>query len=349
MEFTTVDLFAGAGGLSLGFALAGGFEPVFAVEHDRAAAATFETNFAAAVYADDIENLDPATYPDADIVLGGPPCQGFSPLGRDRDPSSRAALNSLWRHYIAAVRHIRPAGFVVENVPQFLGSAQFAEFATLMAQDRFLRRYNVAHGVLDAADYGAAQHRRRAVIVAVKARNVPWPPAQTHGPQRESSGWRTVRSAIGDLPEEPTSAGPAINEDGTQDLHFGRNPTDVSLQRYRVIPPGGNRFDLARLRPDITPACWLNKPSGTTDVMGRMWWDRPAPTIRTEFYKPEKGRYLHPDLDRPITHREAARLQSFPDTFVFEGSKVCVARQIGNAVPPALAQAVAAHVRAALV
>ena len=82
--------------------------------------------------------------------------------------------------------------------------------------------------------------------------------------------------------------------------------------------------------------------------MGRLWWDRPAQTIRTEFYKPEKGRYLHPKADRPITHREAARLQSFPDTFIFEGTKIEIARQIGNAVPPLMARAIAQHIAEAL-
>ena len=134
-----------------------------------------------------------------------------------------------------------------------------------------------------------------------------------------------------------------MRPDGSQDLHIRRKPRSTSLQRYRAIPPGGNRFDLQRNRPDITPPCWLNKPTGTTDVMGRMWWDRPAPTIRTEFFKPEKGRYLHPEHDRPITHREAARLQSFPDSFIFEGTKTEIARQIGNAVPPVLAREIALH------
>jgi DNA (cytosine-5)-methyltransferase 1 len=99
-----------------------------------------------------------------------------------------------------------------------------------------------------------------------------------------------------------------------------------------------------RNRPDITPACWANKPTGTTDVMGRLWWDRPSATIRTEFFKPEKGRYLHPTANRVISHREASRLQSFPDSFVFEGKKIDIARQIGNAVPPLLGTALAKYV-----
>jgi DNA (cytosine-5)-methyltransferase 1 len=132
------------------------------------------------------------------------------------------------------------------------------------------------------------------------------------------------------------------------DWHIGRHPNPVSLERYRAVPPGGNRFDLQRNRPDITPRCWLEKPSGSTDLFGRLWWNRPSVTIRTEFYKPEKGRYLHPEADRPITHREAARLQSFPDDFVWMGSKIEVARQIGNAVPPLLGYAIARAVYAAL-
>jgi len=113
----------------------------------------------------------------------------------------------------------------------------------------------------------------------------------------------------------------------------------MSLARYKAVPPGGNRFDLQRNAPAITPACWIRKTSGGTDLFGRLWWDRPSVTIRTEFYKPEKGRYLHPDQHRPITHREAARLMGFPDDFHFCGNKVEVARQIGNAVPPPFAGA----------
>ena len=135
----------------------------------------------------------------------------------------------------------------------------------------------------------------------------------------------------------------------TPDLHIGRNPTQLSLDRYRHVPPGGGRFDL----PDhLLSRCWREKKTGTTDVMGRMRWDMPSLTIRTEFYKPEKGQYLHPQwdrdkpsrsVDRPITHFEAARLQSFPDSFGWCGSKIEIARQIGNAVPPMLAEALARH------
>ena len=341
----TVDLFAGAGGLSLGLHLADcGFTPVFAVEHDHAAAATFERNFGCDVFDGDIE-YGPE-YPEADVIIGGPPCQGFSPLGRDRDDESRADMNGLWKHYLDAVRTIRPKAFVIENVPEFQRSAQFEELLELLETDTELSSYTVAYGVLNAANYGVPQSRRRGILVAIRDPRspLPWPPPPTHGPASESGHpYVTVKDAIGDLPSRTRGTDPIINDDG-QHLHFGRRPLATSMERYQAIPPGGNRFDLMRNRPDITPACWLNKPTGTTDVMGRLWWDRPSATIRTEFFKPEKGRYLHPTANRVISHREAARLQSFPDWYIFEGTKIQIARQIGNAVPPLLGKAIADYV-----
>ena len=341
----TIDLFAGAGGLTKGFELAGrGFMAVFAVEIDPAAAATFKNNFDCLVRDDSI--VGDFRYPEAEVIVGGPPCQGFSPLGRDRDDFSRARLNELWQHYLSAVRQVQPEVFVIENVPEFQKSAQFARLLELMGEDRQLKKYGYAYGVLNAADYGVPQTRRRGIFMAVRGRRrVAWPPEPTHGPNSsEGRPYRTVRDAIGDLPMRTSGTEITVDGQGRQNLHFGRVPRPSSLERYRAIPEGGNRFDLARNRPDLLPRCWANKPTGTTDVMGRLWWDRPGFTIRTEFFKPEKGRYLHPEADRPITHREAARIQTFPDEFFFEGSKIEVARQIGNAVPPMLAKAIANHV-----
>ncbi len=341
----TVDLFAGAGGLSLGFHLSDlGYKPVFAVEHEPAAAATFETNFGCEVFAGDIE-LSPE-YPAADVIIGGPPCQGFSPLGRDRDDVSRAQLNGLWKHYLDAVRTLRPRAFVIENVPEFQKSEQFAELLHLLEVDTELSAYTPAYGVLNAADYGVPQMRRRGILVAIRDVDgeLPWPPTPTHGPQSEDDRpYVTVKQAFEGVPSRTRGTEPVTGE-REQHLHFGRRPRPVSLERYRTIPPGGNRFDLMERRPDITPDCWLRKPTGTTDVMGRLWWDRPSSTIRTEFFKPEKGRYLHPTANRVISHREAARIQSFPDDFIFEGTKIEIARQIGNAVPPLLGKAIAEYV-----
>ena len=342
-DIRTLDLFAGAGGLSLGFELADlGFRPVHAVEIEPAAARTFKRHFGCPVYDGPIEDLE--QFEKADVILGGPPCQGFSPLGRNRDDVSRAQLNELWQHFLRAVKQVKPKAFVIENVPEFQKSAQFAKLLELLDTDPELKKYGFSYGVLNAADYGVPQRRRRGILLAVRnLKTVPWPPPPTHGPESPGSvPFNTVRDAIGDLPVFPAST--EIGTSGSHlDLHLGRNARPMSLERYRSIPEGGNRFDLAANRPDLLPACWANKPTGTTDVMGRLWWDRPSVTVRTEFYKPEKGRYLHPVADRPITHREAARLQSFPDSFEFEGTKIQVARQIGNAVPPELATAIARH------
>jgi DNA (cytosine-5)-methyltransferase 1 len=331
-----IDLFAGAGGMTLGFVEAG-FDPVFAVEIDPSAAKTYEANFGCHVYKGPIEDVE--YFPPAQVIVGGPPCQGFSPLGRDRDADSRATMNELWREYLRAVRQVRPLMFVVENVPEFLKSAQFRVFEETCRDDELLSQYEIESRVLNAADFGVPQRRRRGFVIGSRIGKPSWPEVSNGQEAKPPRPYTSVREAIGDLPLVP---------DGIN-LHIGRNPTAKSIARYEAVPEGGNRFDLAANRPDLLPNCWKNKKSGTTDVFGRLWWDRPAFTIRTEFFKPEKGRYLHPQADRPITHREAARLQTFPDGFVFEGSKIEVAKQIGNAVPARLAAAIAREIRASLV
>jgi DNA (cytosine-5)-methyltransferase 1 len=329
--YRLIDLFSGAGGMTLGFHDAG-FKSIQAVEVDEAAARTYEANFGSSVVARPIQEVD--SFPEADVLIGGPPCQGFSPLGRNRDSRSKALLNRLWKEYVRALRQVRPAVFVIENVPEFVRSNQFKAFLATCRRDKFLAQYQVDYRLLNAADFGVPQRRRRGVVIASRAGSPRWP-EPAHGTSLFSSApYSTVRDAIGDLPLAP---------DG-RNWHIGRNPTPKSLQRYKAVPEGGNRFDLALNRPDLLPDCWRRKKTGTTDVFGRLWWDKPALTIRTEFFKPEKGRYLHPEADRPITHREAARLQSFPDDFIFEGSKIEVAKQIGNAVPPTLAYHVAVAV-----
>jgi len=256
------------------------------------------------------------------------------------------------------VERSRAKVFVMENVRQLLGSTEFYE---IKKEARKLG-FEISSALLCAANYGVPQERYRAFIIGMRGESpaIAFPPKKTHYNPSIINGrtilfdefsdeprpWCTVRDAIADLPEP---VGTEIRDvPGPLDLHFGRNPTAKSMKRYRAVPPGGNRFDLQKYAPEITPDCWIRKKSGGTDLFGRLWWDRPSVTIRTEFFKPEKGRYLHPEQHRPITHREAARLQSFPDDFVFRGNKVEIARQIGNAVPPLLGEAVARSVYALL-
>lgn len=242
--------------------------------------------------------------------------------------------------------------FVMENVPQLLNTTEHLAIIERANELGFL----TWSGVLIATDYSVPQSRKRAFIIGSRKANPAdyFPPLKTNidvnsKKQKDINVLKyvenplpiaTVRDAIANLP--PPEGTEIRDIEPPLDLHFGRTPTAKSLQRYKSIPEEGmNRFDLQRNAPELTPDCWIKKTKGGTDLFGRLWWDRPAFTIRTEFYKPEKGRYLHPAQHRPITHREAARLQTFPDEFVFTGSKIEIARQIGNAVPPKLAAEVA--------
>jgi DNA (cytosine-5)-methyltransferase 1 len=359
---TMIDLFAGCGGMTAGF-VRHDFKPVLAVEWNLHAAATYAANFGEDhTRWGDIDEVLKSDIPTADVVIGGPPCQGFSNLGSKDVNDPR---NKLWNSYLQVVERTRPKVFVIENVDRFRSSAEF-QLLLDEAKTGLISDYKLTHGLLLAADYGVAQRRTRTIVIGSRVGPIELPKT-THArlPKGDLHPWVTVRDRIRKLPERPSTTSlpdtrttffdeTVPGEFKWLDLHFGRNPRELSLQRYDCIPPGGGRFDL----PDeLLPDCWRNKPTGTTDVMGRMRWDAPSLTIRTEFFKPEKGQYLHPQWDpgkprkrvnRVITHLEAALLQDFPESFAWCGSKIEIAKQIGNAVPVGLASAVARTVHDAL-
>ncbi|MBW0010280.1 MAG: DNA cytosine methyltransferase [Pseudonocardiales bacterium] len=358
-----IDLFAGCGGMTAGF-VRHGFDPVLSVEWNLPAAATYAANFGEGhTYWGDIAALPDSAIPEADVVIGGPPCQGFSNLGsRDvNDPR-----NQLWKQYLRVVQHAHPQVFVIENVDRFMQSPQF-QLLRSEVDHGTIKDYELSYGLLLAADYGVAQRRLRTIVIGSRIGRIPLPtPTHAKVPSGALRPWTSVQERIARLPERPSTTelpeawttffGETVPGRFTGlDLHFGRKPRELSLMRYDCVPPGGGRFDL----PDeLLPNCWRNKATGTTDVMGRMRWDAPSLTIRTEFFKPEKGQYLHPQwepgnrrrrVNRVITHLEAALLQDFPDTFTWCGSKIEIAKQIGNAVPVGLASCIAAHLRLYLV
>lgn len=379
-KITIVDLFAGCGGLTQGFhefVAPGGqtspFQVLGAVELDAAAATTYAANFRAdmggteKIFAGDIKEWNPGDlHTDVDVILGGPPCQGFSALGK-QDPDD--PRNQLWRDYIRVVGKLRPKIFLIENVDRFQRSPEFTELRAATEPGGELADYHLRCTQLVAADHGVPQARKRTIVlathrdlVALHPERLPLThPTPTHekspDPQGTRLPWQTVTTIFG-TPRAPKSAlvptttelpkgrvtffGKAVpGPFRTDRLHIGRRPTELSRLRYAAIPPGGNRHDLP---PELSTKNWINHRSGSGDVMGRLHLDRPSVTIRTEFYKPEKGRYLHPWADRPITHYEAALLQGFPPDFLWCGSKAQIARQIGNAVPVGLARALAAEV-----
>ncbi|GAA4923856.1 DNA (cytosine-5)-methyltransferase 1 [Nonomuraea thailandensis] len=433
---TVVDLFAGCGGFTQGFhefrpngaeSLGPVFRSITAVEHNPAAAATYAANFGSLrtnpvgpdtrIHVGDIEKWEP-TEEDlhADVIIGGPPCQGFSALNRKKFGLER---NRLWEEFVRIVAEIRPKIFVIENVDRFLKSDEFQDLLKVIQPGGLLEHYRLAappgadpndspHGwadrfLLNSADYGAVQARRRAVVIGVRkdvgeVRDFRYPTA-SHVPLPKAKGGKRGQSS--DQQNLFDSSQPAywLPVDGvfiesgamrvrgtelpsrrvrfseiddyvpgvftTRDLHIRRNPQPLSRARYRAIPPGGNRNDLygkwytmdgngririfAEPKPEgvsthveyLSTESWDNHRTGTGDVMGRLRLGEPSVTIRTEFFKPEKGRYLHPTRHRPITHYEAARIQGFSVDFRWCGSKVEIAKQIGNAVPIPLGRAIA--------
>lgn len=370
-----IDLFAGCGGMTQGFAREG-FESTLAVEWDTAAAATYAANHDPSqthVISGDIADVKTEDIPQAQVIIGGPPCQGFSNLGLKELNDPR---NQLWREYMRFVRAAEPEIFVVENVDRFSKSPEF-QMLLAEADHGVLKGYELTHAVLNAADYGVAQRRKRTIVIGSRVGKIAMPaPSHAKDPVPDSGllPWRTLRDVIGGLPVDPaTTELPESVETyfgatfpGTfkgLDIHIKRRPMPKSLERYSYVPPGGGRFDVPT---DLLPRCWREKPTGTTDVMGRGRWDAPSVTIRTEFFKPEKGQYLHPQwepaagqdqnsrwikgdpqrsVDRVITHYEASLIQDFPPDYQWVGTKIQIARQIGNAVPGGLAQAIARHVK----
>lgn len=355
-----IDLFAGCGGMTAGF-VAEEYNPVLSVEFNLHAAATYAANYGEAhTVFGDIKSVKKREVPKAEVVIGGPPCQGFSNLGSKDITDPR---NQLWREYLRIVGIAKPDVFIIENVDRFLKSPEF-QLLLDEADNGSLKGYQLSSGHLNAADFGVAQRRIRTIVIGSRVGRIELPKA-THArkpqPGSDLLPWNGTKTRIKGLPARPPTTNlPASTAEffgeivpgvfKASALHIGRNPTQLSLQRYDHVPPGGGRFDV----PDhLLPRCWREKPTGTTDVMGRMQWDFPSHTIRTEFYKPEKGAYLHPQWDargrnrvnRPITHLEAARLQGFPDDFLWCGSKIEIARQIGNAVPVGLAQVIAKHLK----
>ncbi|QLE76109.1 DNA cytosine methyltransferase [Streptomyces rectiverticillatus] len=383
-----MDLFAGAGGFSQGFHAyapeghgSSPFHSVAAVEFDKAAASTYAENFPdAEVHDGDIQTWDPGPFIGSDVILGGPPCQGFSGLGNENPDDPR---NLLWQEYIKVVQKVSPKIFIMENVDRFLRSGQFEALREITERGGPLDAYVLRVQILNSADYGVPQARRRAIVIGTHkdlgkavehphpthARNThAWQPTFSEGGVTEPpEPWaavgptvfsRSQHKELRDLPDRPSISRLGHSLPGfylTDELHIRRTPEPLSLARYAAIPPGGNRHDLRGRhayingeRVYLSTKSWDNHNSGSGDVMGRMHADRPSVTIRTEHFKPEKGRYLHPTEDRPITQFEAALIQGFPEDFKWYGTKTQIARQIGNAVPVGLAKALASVVYEAL-
>jgi DNA (cytosine-5)-methyltransferase 1 len=334
---TAIDLFCGAGGMSLGLQRAG-FSVLCAADAWNVAVKTYERNFDHPVICADLagypasklQQLAGIANVPVDLVVGGPPCQGFSiqRVGPDEDHR-----NNLVLEFARLVTEISPTSFIMENVPGLIGKRGRQLF------DAFLETvesagYGTEAYVVNAADYGVPQIRRRVIVFGwLRGRGLPASiPPITH----TSETYTTVWKAIHDLPA-PNPPGALMTLDP---LHRASRLSELNRQRLKHIPPGGGMQDLpVELRVNCHKG-GANK-IGHRYVYGRLAPDKPASTITGHFDSFTRGRFAHPHEDRNITLREGARLQTFPDSFEFVGTQEEIAAQIGNAVPPLLSQVLA--------
>lgn len=315
-EYRVAELFSGAGLMGGGFRDAG-FKNIFAAELDRRAVETYNLNIEPVAQVWDVSNIkDNLEY---EVLVAGPPCQGFSTLGR-RDPKDFRNALSLKVFYWACVH--QPKVVVIENVPQFLGT----EYWEILRKNFAKEGYECISWVLNSADYGVAQNRRRSFTLFSRI-GLPEKP-------KPLDKKITIRDAFQGLPEKANG----IN------LHISPSPSKLAMSRIKLIPRKGDKRDLMQLAPELCPPSWARMGNQAVDVWGRMDYDKPANTLRCSFQSASKGRYLHPTQNRVISLREGARIQGIPDNWGFCGDRTSIARQIGNGVPVPLARAVASSV-----
>ena len=342
MKFNVLDLFSGAGGFSAGLDSVKSIETVAALDFDKYATETFKKNFTKAdVVTGDItkenvksEIIKIAKKRKVNMIVGGPPCQGFSLKGKNlglEDPR-----NFLFLEYYELVKEIKPEIFVIENVKNILNSEN-GYFKNQIIEKFSSLGYMINYDVLNAKNFGVPENRERAIIIGSLTRCVDLPTG--------SNKIVTVRDAILDLAylnsgegefesdyiNEPQSTYQKKLRSKKLYNHQATSHSKVALEKLALIPPEGDKSSL--------PKELLGKQKFAT-TWSRLQWDTYSPTIDTRFDTPSNGRNSHPILNRAITPREAARIQSFKDDFIFYGPKTAICKQIGNAVPPLLAKAI---------
>lgn len=351
---TVIDLYSGAGGTGLAF-LKAGFRILGAVEISRNAARTYEQNLGVKVRQIDIRNLSPAEFRTSlklkrrqlDVLVGCPPCQGFSRMrNRNRD-GKEDARNDLVIRYLEYVSEFMPAYALFENVPGLIRTGIGREFYNKLRTGLIRLGYSLVEKEEEAADYGVPQHRKRVILIAGRDGKRPPFPKPTHGHpnslkviEGQRQPWRTVRDAIGGGKYPKLRVG----ENGEREGRYPNHKAPVTGERVlgfisRVPIDGGSRGEVPK---QFWLRCHISH-NGHIDVYSRVRWDAPANTITCGCTNPSKGRFVHPEQNRALTPREAAALQGFPDKFVFYGGETSV--QIGNAVPPPLAYAIAKAIR----
>lgn len=392
-EFTFVDLFAGCGGLSEGF-YKEGFKALLHLEINPTACETLKTRMRyygysekeieSSVMCDDItrdgviEDIEKRLSEHVDIIIGGPPCQAFSTVGRAQSPDSMSSdpRNYLFENYLAILNKLQPELFIFENVKGMLTARPQGVkiFDKIISEMR--KTYDVVDDpnilLLNAADYGVPQIRERVIIIGVKkggkiklkSEEIYQRIAKTHtiDGKNGTQKYVTVREAISDLPKLKAGTGEElshrddsisndflnkiVSKDGVIRNHIARNHNDKDQERYKILSKNKWQLkDLQEVRPDLVH----HDPKHFGNRYTVQEFDKPGKTVVAHLYK-DGNLFIHPDSEqaRTFTVREAARIQSFPDDFVFEGSRTEQYKQVGNAVPPLMAQAFAKVIKKTL-
>ena len=361
---TTIDLFSGCGGMSLGFKMAG-FHSIFASDIDENCEKTFTSNFIdtpflrkdiTEITREEVDSIIGGVVPD--VIIGGPPCQGFSLANKNRNKVKDDPRNRLFYHFVKFLDWYSPKAFVMENVKGLLSMKDGGVIEII--EREFTKAgagYNVAHRVLCAKDYGVPQSRERVIIIGIR-KDLHVKPVFPDPISKQVS----VDMAISDLPilhsgegeevlpydKQPENDYQRLMRNGSTAVynHVAMKHTKRLVDRFRAIKPGQSLVDVW----DTHGAVKRGAPDEKSSIKysqnnQRVFGDRPAPTIAASF----QSNFIHPHFDRNFTAREGARLQSFPDTFVFHGMRTKMSwekglsqyQQIGNAVPVLMAKAIA--------
>lgn len=339
---TVIDLFSGVGGLSQGFVLEG-FDIRYAVESDKSIAEAYKLNHPTTeVISEDIckVNLKELNSEDVTVIIGGPPCQGFSQKGKRL--SINDERNFLFREFIRFVDFFKPKYFLMENVPNITTTSS-GLFREEIIKEFSKLGYSIDCQVLNAVYFGIPQERKRAFFLGKRGNSLLELPLENKLLKKT-----TIKDAIYDLPFIESGKGEEISEydkemsSDYQKLmrknskklfnHKATNHSKLALERLSMIPKGKGK--------EVLPSHHKTKSifSGTWT---RLKEDGQAATITTRFDTPSSGLFTHPILNRCLTVREAARIQSFSDDFIFYGAKTSQMKQVGNAVPPLLSKEIA--------
>lgn len=356
-----IDLFSGCGGLSLGF-MKEGYTIKKAVEFDANIANIYKKNHPEVdVIVDDIRNIDQSgmfKVGDADVIIGGPPCQGFSMAGaRIRSGFIDDPRNYLFKHYFNVVKTVKPKVFIMENVKGIMTMQNgriFEEIQRIFQDAELLdgQPYHLYYRIVKAVEFGIPQKRERMIIIGTTIENINVEKIWDLTIEDIKKAYPTyfdkvtVEDAIGNMPET-TVDGKITNpaamtsyqrylscDRDTLSNHTKTNHSKLAVDRMSRIENGQNFTALDEQINSVHSGSY-----------GRLCWDEPAPTITTRFDTPAGGRFIHPTENRTLTPREAARIQSFPDDFIFYGNKTTICKTIGNAVPPKISFFLAKLVR----